>query len=104
MEEIIKDIAAAEEEAACIRAEAQKKAQELVAAAEREARALSERTEEELKVYREEQLRAAREEADAEYEAAVSAARKAAEEETARLLQNTDAAVGRIAGRIVGDR
>ena len=104
MEEIIKDIAAAEEEAARIRSEAPKNAQELVAAAEREARALSERTEEELKVYREEQLRAAREEADAEYEAAVSAARKAAEEETARLLQNTDAAVGRIAGRIVGDR
>ena len=35
MEEIIKDIAAAEEEAARIKAEAQKRAQELVADAER---------------------------------------------------------------------
>ena len=104
MEEIIKDIAAAEEEAARIKAEAQKRAQELVADAEREARALSERTEEELKAYRDEQAKRAGAEASAEYDAAVAAARREAEAETSRLLENTDAAVGRIAGRILSDR
>ena len=46
----------------------------------------------------------AREEASAEYDAAVAAARGEAEAETSRLLENTDAAVGRIAGRILSDR
>ena len=78
---------------------AEKLAQELVADAEREARALSERTEEELKAYRDEQAKRAGAEASAEYDAAVAAARREAEAETSRLLENTDAAVGRIAGR-----
>ena len=104
MEAIREATAAAEEEAARIKAEAQKRAQELVADAEREARALSERTEEELKAYRDEQAKRAGAEASAEYDAAVAAARREAEAETSRLLENTNAAVGRIAGRILSDR
>lgn len=104
MEEIIKDIAAAEEEAARIKAEAQKRAQELVADAEREARALSERTEEELKAYRDEQAKRAREEASAEYRGRRCRRPRGGGSGDERLLENTDAAVGRIAGRILSDR
>lgn len=102
MDDIIKSITEAEEQAVKLKSDAVLRAGQIIEdartqSAERERVAAEERA-----AYRDERLAAARLQAEKDYSAALAAHRKEAEEYAARISGNTDIIIGKIVGRVSG--
>lgn len=103
MEELIRDIRAAEAEGAGYRAEAERRAQETEAEGAAAAQEIRRRSEEECKRIFSGRQAAAREQAEKEYAAYVAARQTAAQEESDELSLRAEGFVGQIVRRVCGD-
>lgn len=100
-EEIIKSITDAEAQAAEIKRVASEKAAKILSDAEMQAARLEQSSVEVCKAYRESQTKTAIAEAEEAYRATITAKEKETKEYCTRVLENSDAAVSDIVGRIV---
>ena len=101
MEDIIKSITEAEQQAAEIRLKAGERAAEIIAAASARAAEIAQRTEAECKIMREVQINRAVEDAQSAYDKAAESA-TAAKKYADAVLKTADGAVNEILGRITG--
>ncbi|MCI9562068.1 MAG: hypothetical protein HFK03_06270 [Clostridia bacterium] len=102
MEDIIKSITEAEQQAAEIRLKAGERAAEIIAAASARAAEIAQRTEAECKIMREVQINRAVEDAQSAYDKAVAESATAAKKYADAVLKTADGAVNEILGRITG--
>ena len=102
MEDIIKSITEAEQQAAEIRLKAGERAAEIIAAASARAAEIAQRTEAECKIMREVQINRAVEDAQSAYDKAVAESATAARKYAGAVLKSADGAVNEILGRITG--
>lgn len=101
MEDIIKSIKKAEEEAAQIKSDALLKAAQILEDAQMETNRLERVAAEENKEYRETQLKSAHAQADREYEFTLRERENQAQTYCEAALLDSGAAVGKIIGRIL---
>lgn len=102
MEDIIKSITEAEQQAAEIKAKAAERAAEIIAEATKKAAAIVSKSETECKIMREVQINQAVTDAQAAYDNALAESSVKAKKYADGVLKNADGAVNDIVGRILG--
>jgi len=101
MENMIQAITEAEEKAAAMKADATLRAETIVAEAERKAAETEKNARAVCKAYTTTQMKLALQNAEAQYTADVAKAAADAKAKSQTIMQNVDATVARIVGRIV---
>lgn len=101
-EEIMQAIKQAEAQAAAIKEEATQRAALLIADSEKQAARLEQTTQEVCRAYRESQLKQAVVDAETAYQNALAAKEQESRAYCAHVLENADAAVSAIVGRVIG--
>ncbi len=104
MEEILKSIAEAEEEASKRKEAASKEAADILSAAEEAARKTERQAEADLKTYRLNALHEAEESAEKAYSNTLALCKSESEKYADEVLKNTAEAVKKIVGRVLSDR
>lgn len=102
MEDVIKSVTEAEQEAERIKEAADIKCAEIIARAEKDAAEILKRSEERLKLYRENALAKAAKDAEDAYKKSVKDSLEEATAYADEVLKKTDKQVTEIVGRIVG--
>lgn len=100
MEDIIKSVNEAENNAEEIKLSAEQKAAQILADAEKRASEILKENEEKLKIYREEQIKLAQTASEEQYKKSVGENSKKAEEYANSLMQKTAIQVSEVVGRV----